>query len=100
MKIGQLEVEENGLQEPCRRWHIAKLEAFGSVLRSDFNADSDVDLLVTFEAGANPVQFGLIEAEREFSALIGREVDLVPRDGLKWVIQEPVQQEARPVFSK
>ena len=31
----------------CRRWKIARLEVFGSVLRADFRPDSDVDLLAT-----------------------------------------------------
>jgi predicted nucleotidyltransferase len=99
MKIGQLDVDDRQLAELCRKWPIAKLDAFGSVLRSDFRATSDVDLLVTFDAGASPVQFGLMEAEAELSELIGRRVDLVPKDGRKWVIQERVLGEARPVFS-
>ena len=99
MKIGQLEVEDYGLLEICRKWRIARLDAFGSVLRGDFSADSDVDLLVTFESGMSPAKFGLMQAEQEFSALIGRDVDLVPKDALKWVVQDRIQREARPVFS-
>ncbi len=30
----------------CQRHHIRKLVLFGSVLRGDFNADSDIDGLV------------------------------------------------------
>jgi predicted nucleotidyltransferase len=36
----------------CRRNRIRKLALFGSVLRDDFRADSDVDVLVEFEPGA------------------------------------------------
>ncbi len=32
----------------CRRHHIGKLAFFGSVLRDDFGADSDIDVLVEF----------------------------------------------------
>ena len=32
----------------CQRWKIRELALFGSVLRTDFRPDSDVDVLVTF----------------------------------------------------
>jgi uncharacterized protein len=32
----------------CQQWGITKLALFGSILRDDFRADSDIDLLVTF----------------------------------------------------
>jgi predicted nucleotidyltransferase len=32
----------------CERYPIRKLALFGSVLRDDFNPDSDVDVLVEF----------------------------------------------------
>ena len=38
----------------CRQHHIRKLALFGSVLRDDFGADSDVDVLVEFEPGRVP----------------------------------------------
>ncbi|MGD0814123.1 MAG: nucleotidyltransferase domain-containing protein [Verrucomicrobiota bacterium] len=31
----------------CRRWKIARLEIFASVLRDDFRPDSDLDFLFT-----------------------------------------------------
>ena len=38
----------------CRRWRIAELELFGSVLRDDFSPNSDVDVLVRFDSEARP----------------------------------------------
>ena len=32
----------------CRRWRVEELAVFGSALREDFGAASDVDLLVRF----------------------------------------------------
>src|SRR5438876_8433695 len=40
----------------CRKHHIRRLAFFGSVLRDDFGPDSDVDVLVEFEAGHVPGQ--------------------------------------------
>jgi hypothetical protein len=36
----------------CRRWKVTELSFFGSVMREDFRPDSEVDVLVTFEANA------------------------------------------------
>ncbi len=61
----------------CRRHHIRKLSFFGSVLREDFDEDSDVDVLVEFEDGHTP-GLGLIRMQDELSELLqGRTVDLV-----------------------
>ena len=41
----QLPLEQ--IADFCRRWGIARLEVFGSVLRDDFRPDSDLDFLFT-----------------------------------------------------
>ena len=65
----------------CRRHHIRKLSFFGSVLRDDFTQDSDVDILVEFEAGMTPGFFKLIEIQDEFSDLFDRTIDIrTPND--------------------
>ncbi len=33
----------------CRRWKIQELAVFGSALRVDFDSESDIDILVTFD---------------------------------------------------
>lgn len=63
----------------CRRFHVARLEVFGSAVRDDFDPErSDVDFLVEFETGggfnAFDAYFDLREA---LMALLGRSVDLV-----------------------
>ena len=39
------------IAEFCQRSRIRRLALFGSVLRDDFTAESDVDVLVEFEPG-------------------------------------------------
>ena len=60
----------------CRRHGIKRLALFGSVLRSDFRADSDVDVLIEFLPAQRIGLFGLAGLELELSAMIGRKVDL------------------------
>lgn len=80
MKVGHLEVDGEALAALCKKWKIAKLEVFGSVLRDDFGPNSDVDLLVTYEPDTKQSFDDLLDAVDEFSAVFGREVELVSRD--------------------
>ena len=73
----QLPLDREPLALLCRRHHIRKLSLFGSVLTGTDRPDSDVDLLVEFEAGKKPGLLGLAAIEAELSALLrGRRVDL------------------------
>jgi predicted nucleotidyltransferase len=85
----------------CRRWKIRELAAFGSVLREDFRADSDVDLLVTFHPDAN---WGLLEQatmESELAAILGRSVDLVSRRAIErspnWIRRQAILESAETI---
>lgn len=58
-----------------------KLSLFGSVLRDDFDEDSDIDVLVEFEPQHVPGFIRLSAIERELTELLHRKVDLrTPRD--------------------
>lgn len=67
------------LTEFARRWGIAELSLFGSVIRDDHRPDSDVDVLVVFRPGVRPGLAEWIEMEDQLRAIFGREVDLVER---------------------
>ncbi len=49
------------LAEFCRQRGIRRLAVFGSALRDDFRADSDVDLLVEFEPDHIPTLFDIVD---------------------------------------
>lgn len=83
----------------CQRHHIQSLSVFGSALREDFGADSDVDVLVEFEPRAQVGFIALSRMQRELSELLQRHVDLVPRNGLKPVIREAVLSSAEVVYA-
>jgi uncharacterized protein len=97
--LDRLNVPAEALGALCREFGVTELSAFGSVLRSDFSADSDVDLLVTFDAGRAVGLFHLLRLQDRLSALIGRQVDLVPKAGLKPLIREQVLASARPLYA-
>jgi predicted nucleotidyltransferase len=63
-------IEKTQLAEFCRRHHIRWLALFGSILRSDFRPESDIDILVEFEPEHIPGLFGMARLERELSQLL------------------------------
>jgi predicted nucleotidyltransferase len=83
------------LDEFCRRHHIRKLSLFGSVLRDDFRADSDIDVLVEFEPGRTPGLFAIADMEIELSELTGRKVDLRTPGDLSRYFRADVVREAK-----
>ena len=66
----------------CKRRHVAELALFGSVLRDDFNAHSDIDVLVVFGSGEKP-GFRFITMATELSRLFGRRVDVLTRSSVE-----------------
>lgn len=75
----KISVPRKKLAEFCRRWKISELAFFGSILRNDFRANSDIDLLVSFNPGAKISLFDLVRMQNELKEIFGREVDLVER---------------------
>jgi predicted nucleotidyltransferase len=63
----------------CQRWKVSKLSVFGSVLRQDFRADSDVDFLVEFEEDEDWDLFDDLQMQDELSTIIGRESNILTR---------------------
>ena len=66
---------------------------FGSVLRDDFNEESDIDVLVEFEPGA-AVGLNFFSIERELSLLLGRKVDLNTPGFLGKYVRDQILNEA------
>ncbi len=66
----------------CQKWKIIELAFFGSVLREDFSAASDIDVLYTL---APEARWGMkiSRAADELEALLGRKVDFVSRKAVE-----------------
>ena len=94
-----LPISREELAHFCRRYQVRELALFGSMLRQDHRPDSDVDLLVSFQPAARVTFLTLARMQRELEALLGRKVDLVPKDGLKPVIRDHVLATARVLYA-
>lgn len=91
----QIEIPQQKIAEFCQRNHIRRLAVFGSALRSDFDDESDIDILVEFDPQHVPGLFAVARMERELSALWGgRKVDLRTPEDLSRYFRQQVIQEA------
>ena len=77
------------------RYGVASRGVFGSYVRHEQQAGSDLDVLVSFRE--TPGLFRFIELENYLSDLLGVRVDLVMADALKPRIQRRVLAEVVPV---
>ncbi len=77
-----LDLPEETLRAFCEKWGVATLEVFGSTARGEDRADSDVDLLVTFQPGTRR-GWDIVSMQDELEALLGRSVDLVTRKAIE-----------------
>ena len=76
---------------------------FGSLLRHDFNAESDIDVLVTFDAN---FQCGLnetLQIQEELETLLGREVDLIIKSAIarsaNWQRRQNMLESAEVIYA-
>jgi predicted nucleotidyltransferase len=81
------------IAEFCRKHHMKKLAIFGSALRPDFRADSDIDVLVEFKPDHVPGLAFFAMAD-ELSEILGRKVDLNTPQCLSRYFRDKVLQEA------
>jgi uncharacterized protein len=96
----QMTIDRERLAAFCRRHHIRKLALFGSVLRDDFRPDSDIDVLIDFEAG-HAVGFGIVDIEEELSQLLGgHRVDLIAEKYLNPRLRQRVLVDAEVQYAQ
>jgi len=76
MTRAKIKIPKEQIAGFCRRHQIRNLSLFGSVLRDDFNQESDVDILVEFKPGTRIGLIGLTALEFELSEIVGHKVDL------------------------
>lgn len=83
----------------CEKYHIVKMWLFGSVLRDDFTADSDVDVLVEFDPDHIPGWEYFTLAD-ELSSILGRDVDLGTPNSLKSRLKDQITRSAQVIYDQ
>lgn len=68
---------------------------FGSVARGEAGPDSDVDLLVEFDADRSLLDH--VALVQDLEELLGRKVQVTTEDALHWYIRDRVLEQAVPL---
>lgn len=80
--IGEIrQILQRHLPRLIQHYQVRSLGVFGSYVRQEQGATSDLDLLVSFSEPPSLLQF--VALENLLSDLLGVQVDLVMRDALK-----------------
>jgi predicted nucleotidyltransferase len=93
-----MRIDPEVLAELCERHDIGRLRLFGSAARGEASEGSDVDLIADFTRRKGLLD--LVRIEREFSARLGRKVDLLTEAGLSPYLRERILSEARVVYER
>jgi predicted nucleotidyltransferase len=79
------------LKNICEKYAVSELFLFGSALNEGFNAQSDLDFAVVFNAKLTPLEHGgaFLDLLEELQNLFNRKIDLISYR----VIKNPVFKE-------
>lgn len=98
--VANIVIPQDEIEVFCQRWKVSELALFGSVLRDDFRPDSDIDVLVEFEAGHVPGLIRMGGLEIEMSSIVGRKVDLRTPAELSRYFRQEVMDGAEPIYER
>ena len=98
----RLRMTSEQLRAFCQNWQVMEFALFGSILRSDFRADSDIDILVTFDPNAKMSLLDLVCMESELEEKCDREVDLLTQKSVSnspnWMRRQEILNTAQVIY--
>ena len=62
------------------KYHVSSIGLFGSIVRDDFNSNSDIDIIVDFSM---PIGIEFIDLAEFIERKLKKSVDLVSKNGVK-----------------
>jgi len=62
------------------KYHVSSIGLFGSIVRDDFNSNSDIDIIVDF---SKPIGIEFIDLAEFIERKLKKSVDLVSKNGVK-----------------
>ena len=102
--IAEISLHREELRALCRRFHVRRLEVFGSAARdADFDpARSDIDFLVEFSTGDDDFA-RFVDFKQALEALLDRRVDLVDRKAIEtsrnYIRKRHILTDTEPVYA-
>ena len=74
---------EEKIKQFCKKWNISEFSIFGSYVRNELRADSDVDVLISFKDNVKHTLFDLGNIQNELENIFDRKVDVITKKGLE-----------------
>ncbi len=101
--IADIAQHRDELRDLCRRFHVRRLEVFGSAARGDFDpAKSDLDFLVEFAVEETDFR-RFLDFKEALEALLDRRVGLVDRKAIEksrnYIRKRHILAGAEPVYA-
>jgi len=93
--LDDLRKEREQIMKVAQKHGASNIRVFGSISRGEERPESDIDLLVDFEADRS--LFDLVRLKLELEELLGHEVDLVTEKAMHRLIASRVIKEAIPL---
>ena len=95
-----IENNRQAITELCRLHGVSRLEAFGSILRDDFDTGrSDVDILVEFDPSIAASFTNFLNLKESLEALFRRSVDLVELRAIRnRRLRRYIEQSKSPIY--
>jgi hypothetical protein len=79
-----------------RRYGVSKAALFGSVVRGQMQADSDIDILVQIDSDISLLEF--VGLKLELEETLNKNVDLVEYDTIKPLLRENILKEQEAIL--
>jgi predicted nucleotidyltransferase len=81
-------------QQLADKYHVNSIGLFGSIVRTDFKPESDIDIMVDF---SQPIGIEFIDLADELEKLLDRKVDLVSKAGIRPQYYKAIESDIRYV---
>ena len=88
-----IEILKADKAELRKRYGVKEIGVFGSYVREEAGAHSDLDILVEFDTGANIGLLKFVNMENHLSDILSVKVDLVMKSALKPTIGRHILEE-------
>ena len=93
-EIGKI-LEQYFVNKPVHRAYL-----FGSVVRNEERADSDIDILVELDYENGADYFVFFDMQQQLNKLLNRKVDLISAKGLSPYIKPIINREKKLVYER
>lgn len=97
-------LSEHELATFCSQWNIQELAVFGSVLRDDFQDNSDIDFLITFAPNARQGLLTLAKIKHELETWLSHPVDIAVKasieNGDNWIRRKDILATAQKIYEQ